>query len=173
MSNTQSNTPDIRLFTFVFLASCTVVLSALGFEHIGGYQPCKLCLEQRGPWYMAIPIAAIALLSVAFKWPDRVSRGAIAIVGVLMLYSLVLAIRHSGVEWQWWEGPSDCGAVEGGISTSTGGLLDQLETTLPPSCNEAAARFLGLSFAGWNAVASLVLAIVSLKAAYGSSSVSQ
>jgi len=34
-------------------------------------------------------------------------------------------------------------------------------------CNEAALRILGLSLAGWNAVASLVFAVVAFRAARG------
>ncbi len=30
--------------------------SALGFQHIGGYTPCALCLLQRDPYYYAIPV---------------------------------------------------------------------------------------------------------------------
>ncbi|WP_375198209.1 disulfide bond formation protein B, partial [Sphingobium sp.] len=36
----------------------------------------------------------------------------------------------------------------------------------PPSCTEAAGRFLGLSFAGWNVIASLALALVAFRAAW-------
>jgi disulfide bond formation protein DsbB len=39
-------------------------------------------------------------------------------------------------------------------------LLDALNSTVPPSCNAAALRVLGLSFAGWNVIASLILAAI-------------
>ena len=35
-----------------------VVLGALAFEHLGGYAPCPLCLEQRWPYYLGVPLAA-------------------------------------------------------------------------------------------------------------------
>ena len=78
-----------------------------------------------------------------------------------MLYSFVLGVNHSGVEWGLWEGPGDCGAVEGGLATMTNDFLKQLEQTVPPSCTDAALRVMGLSFAGWNALASLGLAVFS------------
>ena len=37
--------------------------TALGFEHIGGYIPCKLCLEQRTPYYVGVPLMALAALA--------------------------------------------------------------------------------------------------------------
>ena len=47
------------------------------------------------------------------------------------------------------------------------GVLDQLNTLIPPSCDEAAGRFLGLSFAGWNVLASAFWAAVGYRAALG------
>jgi disulfide bond formation protein DsbB len=75
-----------------------------------------------------------------------------------MVYAALLGVQHAGVEWGWWAGPTDCGAVAEGITTNANDLLGQLATTKPPSCNDAAGRFLGLSFAGWNVVVSVILA---------------
>ena len=147
-------------YAAILAAMCTVILAALALEHIWGYIPCKLCLEQREPWYASILVMIIAIASLLARWPAFVSRSLLFIAGFLMLYSLYLGIFHAGVEWAWWEGPGDCGAVEGGIASDTGSFLQQLEQTVAPSCNEAALRIFGISLAGWNAVASFVLALV-------------
>ena len=147
-----------------FLGMIAVIATVLGFEHIGGYTPCKLCLGQREPYYMAIPVAALALISTFFKWPACVTRGLLAIGGLLMVYAMILGVQHAGIEWGRWEGSGDCGG--GGTVNDAGSLLDSLGTVKPPSCDEAAGRFLGLSFAGWNAVASAILAGI---AAWGAS----
>jgi len=73
-----------------------------------------------------------------------------------MVYAVILGIHHAGVEWAWWEGPADCGG--GGAVPTAENLLESLATIKPQSCNEAAGRFLGLSFAGWNVVVSAILA---------------
>ena len=146
------------------LAMAVTVGTALGFQHIGGYIPCKLCLEQRIPYYIGVPVMVLALVASLGKWPPLVTRGLLLAGALLMTWSVWLGGFHAGVEWGFWPGPSDCGVVaapEGG-----GSLLDQLDTVVPPSCDEAAARFLGLSFAGWNVVASLVLAAVAYVAAF-------
>ncbi len=161
MLNLPVPSSHLKYYLFVLLGMCAVILSALAFEHIGGYQPCKLCLEQREPWYIGVPLMIIACLSLIFKGPACLTRGMMAISGLIMLYSFVLGVNHSGVEWGFWAGPGDCGAVEGGLATTTADFLKQLEETVPPSCIDAALRILGLSFAGWNALASLFLAIVS------------
>ncbi len=150
----------------VTLGMAVTVGTALGFQHIGGYIPCKLCLGQRTPYYVGIPLMALGTLSAALKGPAILTRGLLAAGGLLMLYGAWLGGFHSGVEWGWWEGPSDCGAVTPPPSGGTGGVLDQINNVVPPSCTDAAGRFLGLSFAGWNVVASLALAAIAFFGAF-------
>jgi disulfide bond formation protein DsbB len=139
--------------------------TALGFQHIGGYIPCKLCLEQRTPYYVGIPLMALAAASAALRLPGIVTRGLLLAGGLLMAWGAYLGGYHSGVEWGWWAGPTDCGVVDAPATGGTGGILDSLNTVIPPSCNEAAGRFLGLSFAGWNVLASVVLAAIAFAGA--------
>lgn len=142
-----------------------VVGSALGFEHIGGYIPCKLCLAQRVPYYTGIPVALLAALAAWFKAPTVVTRGLLVIAGLVMAYALYLGVYHSGVEWAWWAGPDDCGATGGGTVSSGKDLLAQLDTVKPPSCDEAAGRFLGISFANAQVLTALALTLFAFGAA--------
>ena len=146
------------------LVMTATVGTALGFQHLGGYIPCKLCLEQRLPYYVAIPVMLLALASSVMKLPPIVTRALLLAGALLMTWGVYLGVFHAGVEWGWWPGPTDCGVV---ASPETGGsLLDQLDGVVPPSCDQAAGRFLGLSFAGWNVVASLFLAAIAYVAAF-------
>ena len=138
-------------------AMTLTVGTALGFQHIGGYIPCKLCLEQRIPYYVAVPVALLALASSVLRLPPLLTRGLLLLAALLMTWSIYLAGFHAGVEWGWWPGPTDCGVVAA-PSGGSGSLLDQLDAVIPPSCDQAAGRFLGLSFAGWNFLASIFLA---------------
>jgi disulfide bond formation protein DsbB len=82
-----------------------------------------------------------------------------------MGYGFYLAVYHSGVEWAFWPGPTDCAAVATNIETDAGNLLESMNATHPPSCDKAALRILGLSMAGWNAIASVILMSVAVRAA--------
>lgn len=151
---------------FLMLAMAAVVGGALLFQHLGGYLPCKLCLEQRLPYYIGAPLMAVAWIAGAMRAPRAIPRGLLAVGGLLMLYGLYLAVYHAGVEWAFWPGPSDCGAVVPAADTGGNGVLDSLNSVTPPACDHAALRILGLSLAGWNAIASLILAAVALWAAF-------
>lgn len=137
--------------------------AALLFQHVGGYLPCALCLAQRTPYYLAIPVALVALVTAGGRGPSILVRGALLLVGLLMLWSVYLGAHHAGVEWGWWAGPADC-AVAAPVDL-TGDLLSSLDAVRPPSCTEAALRILGLSLAGWNAILSALFAAVGLRAA--------
>ena len=143
--------------------TAATILGALGFEHIGKYQPCALCLMQRIPYYIGVPFAAITLGASALRAPRALVILLFALFAVLMAVSAGLGVYHSGVEWAWWEGPASCASVAS--IGDAGDMLDQLGTVHPPSCTEATWRFAGLSFAGWNAVISGGLAVLSATAA--------
>ena len=51
------------------------------------------------------------------------------------------------------------------VSGNVGDLLGDLDSKHGPSCTDAALRVLGLSFAGWNVIASLILAAIALRGA--------
>jgi disulfide bond formation protein DsbB len=132
--------------------AAAVILGALAFEHIGGYVPCSLCLQQRYAYYAGIPALAAAIALLRF----RNAPAAIAIlllVGTGFLVNAGLGIRQAGAEWKLWEIAS-CGA---------GGDFQQLDLAnlnleRVALCDIPSWRFLGLSFAGWNVVFSALLA---------------
>ena len=139
-----------------------VILSALGFEHIGHYIPCALCLMQRWPYYIGIPIGVLAVLSSVMNAPPAITRTLLLLAGLTMLIGAGMGVYHAGVEWKFWEGPASCSTSANAIPTNPGDLLNDLVTQHGPSCTDATLRVLGLSFAGWNVITSLVLAGVAL-----------
>lgn len=164
---------DHQKVSFIAAALLALVVgTALGFEHIGGYIPCALCLEQRIPYYIGAPVLLVAGLTAMMTMPAIVTRGLILIAGLLMVYGVYLGVFHSGVEWGWWPGPESCASSADGLSGSAADLLGDLNAKKPPSCDKAAARFLGLSFAGWNVIASVLLAVFTLRLAFRKSQIS-
>ncbi len=145
---------------FLGIAMAGVVGTALAFQYIGGYLPCKLCLEERIPYYIGVPLMLLSAILAALGKSEKLTRILLLIVGLLMAYGFVLSVYHAGVEWKFWAGPTDCTAGAVSITTSAGNLLGDLNAVKPAACDVAAGRFLGISFAGWNGVAALILAII-------------
>lgn len=146
----------------VLLMAAAVILAALGFEYVGGYVPCPLCLQQRYAYYGGIPAlaGALALLQTGRTLP---AAGIFLLVGAAFLVNAGLGVYQAGAEWKLWDLPA-CDA------SGTMPDLDLSKLGNTPLCGVASWRFLGLSFAGWNAVASLALAagavMAALKAAH-------
>lgn len=164
---------DVPITTAVFVCvvMAVTVFTALGFQHIGGYIPCKLCLEQRIPYYIGAPLMMVAAYAGAAGARTSLVRMLLLIGAVILAISLFLGVKHTGVEYGWWAGPTDCGAV---VPPSGGGagVLDDLNTFIPPSCDTAAWRdpILRLSFAGWNVIISAALLVLTLRAALSKNS---
>ena len=157
------------------LGAAAVVGTALGFEHLGGYQPCALCLEQRTPYYVAILVGILLLAALRWKPDRRLVALLFAAAAILMLYDAGLAVYHAGVEWRFWEGPASC-APTGAVGSAADMLNALGEGQHAPSCTDATWHFLGLSFAGWNALLASGLALLAAYGAvraYGSRTASQ
>ncbi len=138
----------------VLLVAAAVILAALAFEHIGGYTPCPLCLQQRYAYYLGIPALAGALALLRFPHP-KAAAAILAAVGLAFVVNAGLGIYQAGAEWKLWDPPATCASPS---ELPTFDLKTMNLDRVPASCGVASWRFLGLSFAGWNAVASAGLA---------------
>ncbi len=153
-----------RIGGVVLLVSLATIVAALGFEHIGGYLPCPLCLQQRYAYYAGVPAAFAALVLLSNEQP-RMAAMLFFALALAFLANSGLGIYQAGAEWEFWPGPESC-AADQGISSSAEGLLETFDDTKVVSCTDPQWRLFGLSFAGWNAVVSFVLFVGALKAAF-------
>ena len=152
-----------RMGGLVLFGATAVILAALGFEHLGGYIPCPLCLQQRYAYYAGIPLAFAALVLVSAD-KSRLAQLAFSLITLAFLLNAGLAVYHAGAEWKFWPGPQSCGTLQA-ITSHGKGLLEGLDKTKVIVCDEAQWRFAGISFAGWNVVASALLALGAARAA--------
>ncbi len=139
-----------------------------------GYNPCKLCLWQRWPYYLGLPFGMAAF--VLHRENPGIARILAFFLAMTFVISVGLGIYHAGVEWKWWLGPAECGGKLLSGPASVEDFRKSLSTAKVIRCDDAAVRVLGLSFAGWNAVVSAAIATLAVLAAgklQGSSSVSQ
>lgn len=166
MLNDRIGHPQFVAAMLAFFVSAHALAAAWAFELIGGYVPCPLCLAQRVPYYVALPLLAVTIVAADRRWPACVVRGALAIAGLLFLYGLSLAVQQSGAEWGFWDGPKDCAQAAGPGPAAVGDLLKGLGSTVIVSCTEVRWRFLGLSFAGWNAVVMVTAASFAFSGAF-------
>ena len=145
----------MHLIVIATLGSAALLAGAFVFQAFG-YAPCHLCLLQRWPHGAAVLIGAIALLTGWRLLPYLGAAAALTTAG--------LGLYHTGVERQWWEGPTTCtsGSIAG---VDPKDLLNQILAAPIVRCDEVAWQMLGLSMASWNMLASLVLVGIWIAAA--------
>jgi disulfide bond formation protein DsbB len=149
-----------RAAGLILLIAAATIAGAWIFQAFG-IAPCELCLSERIPYYVGIPVAALTLIFAL-----RESK-ALMLVGFILLFlifafSAGFGIYHAGVEWHFWEGPTACTGSTMTKATSMQDFLHQLQTVKVVRCDAVAIRILGLSLAGWNAVISAVLAVIAI-----------
>jgi len=146
-------------------AAIVTVVGALGicgfffFQYVMLLAPCPLCLEQRYAFYVSVPLAALLWLGTGHGVSRKVLILGFLVIAAFMLWNTGLAIYHAGIEWKWWQGPTDCTGPIDKIGSVTS-MMNQLQRISLVRCDEAAWRFLGLSLAGWNVPLSFGLALV-------------
>ncbi|WP_438956857.1 disulfide bond formation protein B [Cognatiyoonia sp.] len=142
------------LTTLAAAGSFALLAGAYTFEFFG-YPPCQMCYWQRWPHFVAIAISI-----VAYFVPARV----LALLGALAAFGTSgVGVYHTGVERDWWEGPTSC--TGGGLTDLS--ATDLLSTDGPRlvMCDQVSWEFLTLSMASWNALFSFGFALIWLAAA--------
>src|SRR5438132_8520896 len=144
---------DIRSLPIFVLATSVFVLgAALLSQYWGGLAPCELCLLQRWPWAAAIVVSLVLVLVGERARLDWVA----LVLGLVFATSVVFAFYHVGVEQHWFAGPRACPAAPGGATTLEQ-MKQQILGTAPVLCDRPAWTLFGVSLAGWNLLASLIM----------------
>ena len=144
-----------QLLIAILAIGIAVVGGALIFQYAGGLEPCELCLWERWPYYGAIPIATVALATGV--------RGAgwwIALLAVIFFLSAGLGGYHVAVEHGWLEGPTACTGPAGVGAKTAEEFAKMIEQRQAVQCDQVPWSLMGISLAGFNFLASLLLLLL-------------
>jgi len=156
--------PALTASLAVMVIAAATLAGAWFFQLVLDIRPCPLCLEQRYAYYLMIPLGALTALAAGRDAPRTLVLAGLAILWVAALGNAVLGTYHSGVEWGFWQGPTDCTGPIGDLG-SAGNLLQRLDTVKVVRCDEVQWKFLGLSLAGYNVLISLLMAAIAARGA--------
>jgi disulfide bond formation protein DsbB len=151
--------PALSAALAITAIAAATLAGAWFFQLVLDIRPCPLCLEQRYAYYLAIPLGALVAFAATKDTPRSVLLAGLAILAAAALGNAWLGAYHAGVEWKFWQGPTDCSGPVVNFG-SAGNLLERLETTKVIRCDEVQWRFLGLSLAGYNVLISLAMAAI-------------
>jgi disulfide bond formation protein DsbB len=135
------------------IAPAVALGAAFGSQYLGGLVPCQMCWWQRYAHFAALALALLAFV-VRGRWMVLLAALAIAVSGAIGFY-------HAGVELHYFPGFTECTSTVSPTG-STDDYLRQLMAQPIVRCDEIQFSFLGISMAGWNAILSLLSALVIL-----------
>ena len=142
----------IVIFAIISLA----IISALIIQYWLGHEPCKLCLYQRIPYFLAI------LLIIKIFFFKKYEKITLLILTLIFVSSTALAFYHFGIEQGFFGESLACTAPDLSKTLSKEQLLEQLKQN-NISCKDVSFRILGLSLAEINTIFSLVLSVIFIK----------
>jgi disulfide bond formation protein DsbB len=160
-STPASSNPALVAALAVGLIALATLAGAWFFQLVLDIRPCPLCLEQRYAYYLAIPLAVLVAIAAARDAPRGLVVTGLVVLALAALANAVLGGYHAGVEWTFWQGPTDCSGPVVDLGKA-GSLLERLDTVKVIRCDEVQWRFLGLSLAGYNVLISLLMAAIAL-----------
>jgi disulfide bond formation protein DsbB len=137
--------------------AAATLMGAWFFQLVLDIRPCPLCLEQRYAYYLAIPLGILLAWAALRDAPRAVLIAGLAILALAALANAWLGAYHAGVEWGFWQGPTECSGPVLDLGRA-GSLLDNLDKVKVIRCDEVQWRFLGVSLAGYNVLISLAMA---------------
>ncbi|MDE5455390.1 disulfide bond formation protein B [Bradyrhizobium sp. CSA112] len=155
-----ANPAAVAALAIAAVAAATLA-GAWFFQLVLDIRPCPLCLEQRYAYYLALPLGLVVAFAAARGAPRPVVMAGFAVLLLAALANAWLGGYHAGVEWQFWQGPTDCAGSVVDLG-SAGTLLQRLDTVKVVRCDEVQWRFLGLSLAGYNVLISLAMAAMAV-----------
>jgi disulfide bond formation protein DsbB len=155
----NATNPALTAALAITAIAAATLAGAWYFQLVLDIRPCPLCLEQRYAYYLAIPLGALVALAAAKDAPRGVLLAGLVILALAAFGNAGLGTYHAGVEWKFWQGPTDCTGPVGNLG-SAGDLLARLDTEKVIRCDEVQWRFLGLSLAGYNVLISLLMAAI-------------
>ena len=149
--------PAVVAALLITAIAAATLAGAWFFQLVLDIRPCPLCLEQRYAYYLAFPLGFLVAFAASRDAPRPVLLAGLALLLLAALGNAWLGGYHAGVEWKFWQGPTDCSGPLVDLG-SAGTLLQRLDTVKVIRCDEVQWRFLGLSLAGYNVLISLLMA---------------
>ena len=118
--------PAVLTALAISAIAAATLAGAWFFQLVLDVRPCPLCLEQRYAYYLAFPLGMLLALAAMKEAPRPLLLAGLAVLAVAALANAWLGTYHAGVEWKFWQGPTDCTGPIGNLG-SAGSLLERLD----------------------------------------------
>ena len=148
-------TNNIFLIVILAIISLTTI-SALIIQYWLGHEPCKLCLYERIPYFLAM------LLIIKILFIKKYEKITLLILFLVFMSSTVLAFYHFGIEQGFFKESLVCTSGNLSETLTKEEILKQLsQNTI--SCKDVSFRIFGFSLAAINTIFSISLSAIFIR----------
>lgn len=144
------------MLLFFLITSFCVLFFAYYSQYVNGLDPCKLCLYQRYPYWVAIGLSFLGL----FLYKQSKIRFVLyAFLFISFAINAGISVYHFGLEQIWWTDHEICGSTlddEDDIDE----MRKQILATPVTQCAIVQWSLFGLSMTGYNFLLSCFLMIL-------------
>jgi disulfide bond formation protein DsbB len=133
-----------------------ILVSAFIIEYGLNYQPCKLCLYERVPYFLSI------LLIVKIFLVRGYEKVTLLILSSVFMISSILAFYHFGIEQGFFEESLVCKVENLSGNLTKEQILKQLNQNII-SCKDVSFTIFGFSLAAINTIISIVLSVIFIR----------
>tara|TARA_Y100001970_G_C14125495_1_gene798716 strand:+ start:375 stop:854 length:480 start_codon:yes stop_codon:yes gene_type:complete len=148
----KKNLTIISILIFIVL----ILISAYIVEFGLGHKPCKLCVYQRVPYFLAIFLIAQIL------YIKKLEKILLLTLSLLFFVSFILAFYHFGIEQGFFQESIACYTENFQNELTKEEILKKLKQS-NISCKNVDFRIFGLSLASINSIFSITLSVIFLK----------
>ena len=141
------------LLIFILVIISLSVISAFIIEYKLEHQPCKLCLYQRIPYFLAI---LLIIKIIFFKKYEKVI---LLILFLVFMSSAALAFYHFGIEQGFFKESLACTTTNLSENLTKEELLKRLDQNTI-GCKNVSFRIFGVSLAAINTIFSVALSAI-------------
>ena len=147
---------DKKLLSYIFIFISLVLIIAFIIEYSLGHKPCRLCIYERIPYFIALLMIAKIFL---IKGNEKIT---LLLLSLLFCIGSILAFYHFGIEQGFINESSVCASKNLSETLTKDQLLEQLkEDTV--SCAEVGFKVFGLSLATINTIFSICLSAIFIR----------
>ena len=148
-------TNNIFLIVILAIISLTIILTLI-IQYWLDHEPCKLCLYQRIPYFLAI------LLIIKIFFFKKYEKITLLILSLIFIGSTALAFYHFGIEQGFFNESLACTTPDVSKTLSKEQLMELLKQN-SVSCKDVSFKILGLSLATINTIFSFFLSVIFIK----------
>ncbi|MFV9893518.1 MAG: disulfide bond formation protein B [Anaplasma ovis] len=127
-----------------FVGSVLALVAAYVGEIVYDLVPCRLCLYERVPYFVALFFSVVGML--------RGDKYSLCCTAVCYVGSVALSMYHAGLEYGWFTDFLHCAGDVNPRASVDDIKRNLLSNDVAPSCGVPSFVFLGLSISGWNVV---------------------